>query len=54
MFEKYSSLLRSALNMEVNSFCQQYPSCEKRKLFELRHTSGSSLLYSTARYFLRI
>ncbi len=54
MFEKYSSLLRSVLNIEGNSFCQQYPSYEKAKLFELRHTSGSSLLFSTARYSLRI
>jgi hypothetical protein len=45
MFEKYSSLLRSALNMD--SFCQQYPSCEKLKLFELRYTSGPSILYSS-------
>jgi hypothetical protein len=39
MFEKYSSLLHIALNMEGNYFCQ-YPSCEKLKLFELRYTSG--------------
>jgi hypothetical protein len=33
--------------MKGNSFCQQYPSCEKLKLFELIYTSGPFLLHSS-------